>query len=136
MLRARYHRIAALGVGVGAGGALFWLGIDVLLSSAVTFALAVSVALLFRTNREYPEIWSENGWKTDRWTLVSLTVTNFAALVGVQWLALPDGHDAALSFLIIFVGFSAYLGGLLAATERDRSDDEHTVGNTGVPEGD
>ncbi|TKX52271.1 hypothetical protein EXE42_16645, partial [Halorubrum sp. SP3] len=127
MLRPRYHRFAAFGLGVGTGGALLWLGIDVLLSSAVAVALAVSVAFQFRTNREFPDRWTGSGWRNDRWTLLSLAVTNFAALVGVRWLPLPNGYGAAVSFLIIFVGVSAYLGGLLAAKERGPFDDERSL---------
>lgn len=136
MSRAHLHRIAALGLGIGAGGALFRFGIDILLSVAVAIALAVSVALQLRTNREYPEVWPGDSLANDRWTIVSLAVTNFAALVGVQWLPLSAGYNAAISFLIIFVGFAAYLGGILAAKARDRPDSEPPVENAPVAESD
>lgn len=136
MPRVHLHRVAALGLGIGAGGALFWFGIDVLLSVAVAVALAVSVALRLRTNREHPEVWSGDSRANDRWTIVSLAVTNFAALVGVQRLPLSAGYNAAISFLIIFVGFAGYLGGILAAKARDRPGGNPPVENAAVAESD
>lgn len=136
MLRTRHYRFASLGLGAGTGGTLYWFGIDILLSSAITVALAVSVALLFRINRDFPDKLTGNSWEDGRWTAVSLTVTNFAALVGVQWLPLSDGYHAAVSLLVILIGLSAYLGGSLAEMERDRPDNDRTDEDTTVPEGD
>lgn len=130
MLRARHHRVLSLGIGTGVGGTLYWIGIDVLLSSAIAVALAVSVALSLRIRREFPERRTGDGWQDGRWTAISLTVTNFAALVGVRWIPLSNGYIAAVAFLIIFVGFSAYLGGSLAELDRPRSGNEHTETQT------
>ena len=127
MLQARYHRLVSLGFATGTGSVLYWLGIDILLSSAIAVAVAVSIALLFRISREFPERRTGDGWQDSRWAAVSVTVTNFAALVGVQLLALPSGDTAAVSFLVFSVALAAYLSGSLAEMERDRSDSEHTA---------
>lgn len=119
----------SVGVGTGTAGGLYWMGIDILLVTAIAVALAVSVALLFRITREFPERRTGDGWQDGRWTALSLVVTNFAALVGIQLVPLPDGYSAAVSFLIIFVGLSAYLGGALAEMERDQRRDDGTREN-------
>ena len=125
MLQARHHRALSLGIGVGTSGTLYWIGIDILLSSAIAVASAVSVTLLFRINREFPERQTGDGWQDGRWTAISMAVANFAALVGVQLIPLPDGYTAAVAFLVISVGLSAYLCGSLAEMERTRFRNEH-----------
>lgn len=127
MLPARYHRLVSLGCSTGVVASLSLLGIDILLSSAVAIAVGVSIALLFLLNREFPERWTGQSWQDSRWTAVSLIVTNFAALVGIQLLPLSNGNTAAVSFLIIFVGLAAHLSGSLAEMERDRSNNEQTA---------
>lgn len=136
MPRARRHRFASLGFGVGISGILHWLGIDILLLSAVAVAGAVSLVLLFRIKREFPERWTGESWQDSRWMALSLTVTNFAALVGVRLLPLSNTETAAVSFLIILVGFSAYLGGSLSEMERDRSTNGHIQDNTATSNND
>ena len=126
MSRARAHQVVSFGFTAGTSGTLYLVGIDILLSTAIGAAVGVSIALLFRINREFPERWTGDGWQDGRWTAVSLTVTNFAALVGIQLLPLSDGYNAAVAFLLIFVGLSAYLGGSLAEMERKRSDNKRT----------
>lgn len=126
MERARRHRLGALGCAATAGWVLYWLGIDILLSSGVAAAFGVSLALLFRINREFPNRWTGDGWRDGRWTALSLIVINFAALVSVQLLPLSSGYTGAVSFLIIFVGLAAYLGGALAEMERDHGSRQTT----------
>jgi hypothetical protein len=98
---------------------MFWLGIDVLLSSAIGFAFATALTLLLRIRREFPNRWTGEGWRDGQWTAVSLVSINLSALVGVQSAPLSGGDQAAISLLIILTGFTAYVGGSLAEMERD-----------------
>ncbi|PSQ55726.1 hypothetical protein BRD22_08500 [Halobacteriales archaeon SW_8_68_21] len=117
----RRHQLLAIGLGTGVGVTLYWVGIDILLSSAIAVALAVSVVFLCRINRKFPDRRTGDGWQNGRWMTIPMVVINFAALVGVQLAPLPNEYTAAIAFLIIFVGLSAYLGGSLAEMERSRS---------------
>jgi hypothetical protein len=129
-----HHRLGSVVLGALAAGTLYWLGIDVLLSSAVGFAFAVALLLFLRVGREFPHRRTGEGWHDGRWTGVSMLVVNFAALVGVQMLPVPGGYRAAVGLLILLVGFSAYTGGSLAEMERDRRD-AGVSGERSTPEG-
>ncbi len=120
MSRARRHRGASLAFGVLVGGAFYWLLVDALLATAVGFAAAASALLLLRISREFPDRTTGDGWEDGRWTAFSLAVANFGALVGIQTIPLENGYRAAIGFLLVFVGLSAYCGGSLAEMERDR----------------
>lgn len=120
MSRATLHRLGSLALGVLVAGATYWLEIDAPLASAIGVASAVSSLLLLRITREFPDRTTGEGWRDGRWTAVSIGVANFAALVGVQATPLSSGYQAAVAFLLITVGLSAYVGGSLAEMERDR----------------
>lgn len=122
MSRTARHRAGSVALGGLFAGSTYWLGIDVLLSSALGVALAGGLLVTLRVTREFPTRRTGEGWQDGRWTALSLVVANFGALVGLQMTPLPDGYRAAVAFLVILVGFTAYLGGSLAEMEREPSD--------------
>jgi hypothetical protein len=114
---------------------MLWLGIDLLLSSAIGLAFATSLALLLRIRREFPNRLTGEGWHDGRWTAVSVISINFSALVGVQALPLPGGYHAAISLVIILTGLTAYVGGSLAEMERHPVRSDHKSSETVVDDG-
>jgi hypothetical protein len=135
MLQAPFHRILSVALGIVLGGIMFWLGIDPLLSSAIGLAFATTLSLLLRIRREFPNRWTGEGWRDSRWTAVSLISVNFSALVGVQLVPLSGGYQAAISFVIILIGLTAYVGGSLAEMERDAVRSDHKSAETAVDDG-
>jgi integral membrane sensor domain MASE1 len=135
MPQAPFHRILSVALGIALGGMMFWLGIDLLLSSAIGLAFTTALALLLRTRREFPNRWTGEGWREGRWTAVSLISVNFSALVGVQLVPLSGGYQAAVSFVVILTGLTAYVGGSLAEMERDTVCSDHKSSETVVDDG-
>ena len=127
MSRAALHRAASAAFGALVAGAMFWPGIDVLLSSGVGVAVAASLLFTLRVNGEFPDRLTGERWRDGRWTGASLVVINFGALVGLQLVPLPDGYRAAVSALVLFVGLSAYTVGSLAEMERERGQSARSV---------
>jgi len=120
MSRRALHRTGSAAFGALVAGAMFWLGIDVLLSSGAGVAVAASLLFVLRVTRQFPDRLTGEGWRDGRWTGASLVVVNSGALVGLQLVPLPDRYRAAVSALVLFVGLSAYIGGSLAEMERER----------------
>jgi hypothetical protein len=128
MARTALHWLGSSLVGVAAGGAATWFGIDPYLAGPLGFCTAGCVLLLLRVYREYPDRMTGDTWADKRWTGLSFGVINGAALLAM-WASVTDENRLALGILVILVGLLGYTAGSLAEMERDRTRQERAGGD-------
>lgn len=139
MERSTRDTFAALLLGGGLSGVLYWTGGYLALALVTGVCWGCGLKLTLHVGDSYPAYATGETWADERWTGLSVGLVSLAAFVGVSpTLPVSAALRFGLGILVVGAGFLAYAAGTLAVLERvaDGSNATRSSAGASYPAGD